>query len=175
MRCVASSSFSAGKSTVARLLAVQYGLTVYQYDYHDARRHNDRRIARLAALAGPAPAPAVAREWARAARPAALPGAPPGTVRHERRLAYPRPRVITPRDRIQAPGQPRRQRPDGKAEEAEARKAAVPKPEAIIDDEAEAEDVEGKDFIEDASELGEDDDDVAEEIVGADEEDSEEP
>lgn len=70
---------------------------------------------------------------------------------------------------------PRRQRPDGKAEEAEARKAAVPKPEAIIDDEAEAEDVEGKDFIEDASELGEDDDDVAEEIVGADEEDSEEP
>ncbi|MFB4305609.1 hypothetical protein [Actinomadura sp. GTD37] len=35
----------AGKSTVARLLAVRYGLTAYQYDYHDARGHNDRRIA----------------------------------------------------------------------------------------------------------------------------------
>jgi 2-phosphoglycerate kinase len=36
----------AGKSTVARLLAGRYGLTAYHYDYHDARGHNDRRIAR---------------------------------------------------------------------------------------------------------------------------------
>ncbi|SEG85715.1 hypothetical protein SAMN04489712_11865 [Thermomonospora echinospora] len=36
----------AGKSTVARLLALRYGLTAYHYDYHDARGHNDRRIAR---------------------------------------------------------------------------------------------------------------------------------
>ncbi|MEV0702078.1 hypothetical protein AB0I53_29770 [Saccharopolyspora sp. NPDC050389] len=40
----------AGKSTVARLLAVQYGLTTYHYDYHDARAHNDRRIARRVEL-----------------------------------------------------------------------------------------------------------------------------
>ncbi|MFC7722654.1 hypothetical protein [Nonomuraea recticatena] len=36
----------AGKSTVARLVARRYGLTAYHYDYHDARGHNDRRIAR---------------------------------------------------------------------------------------------------------------------------------
>ncbi|MEO3872208.1 hypothetical protein ABGB18_25625 [Nonomuraea sp. B12E4] len=36
----------AGKSTVARLLAIRYGLTAYHYDYHDARGHHDRRIAR---------------------------------------------------------------------------------------------------------------------------------
>ena len=36
-----------GKSTVARLLAMRHGLTAYHYDYHDARAHNDRRIARL--------------------------------------------------------------------------------------------------------------------------------
>jgi hypothetical protein len=35
----------AGKSTVARLLAIRYGLTAYHCDYHDARAHNDRRIA----------------------------------------------------------------------------------------------------------------------------------
>ncbi len=35
----------AGKSTVARLLALRYELTAYHYDYHDARGHNDRRIA----------------------------------------------------------------------------------------------------------------------------------
>lgn len=40
----------AGKSTVARLLAVRYGLTAYHYDYHDARGHNDRRIARRVKL-----------------------------------------------------------------------------------------------------------------------------
>lgn len=43
----------AGKSTVARLLAVRYGLTAYHYDYHDARAHNDRRIARRIALGQP--------------------------------------------------------------------------------------------------------------------------
>jgi hypothetical protein len=36
----------AGKSTVARILARRYGLTAYHYDYHDARGHDDRRIAR---------------------------------------------------------------------------------------------------------------------------------
>jgi hypothetical protein len=35
----------AGKSTVAGILAEQYGLTAYHYDYHDARGHDDRRIA----------------------------------------------------------------------------------------------------------------------------------
>lgn len=40
----------AGKSTVARLLAARYGLTAYHYDYHDARGHNDRRIARRVRL-----------------------------------------------------------------------------------------------------------------------------
>ncbi|NUO60770.1 MAG: hypothetical protein HOV78_29235 [Hamadaea sp.] len=40
----------AGKSTVARLLAQRYGLTAYHYDYHDARGHNDRRVARRVRL-----------------------------------------------------------------------------------------------------------------------------
>ncbi|MFD7653281.1 hypothetical protein ACFV4N_04810 [Actinosynnema sp. NPDC059797] len=35
----------AGKSTVARILAVRCGLTAYHYDYHDARGHLDRRVA----------------------------------------------------------------------------------------------------------------------------------
>lgn len=35
----------AGKSTVAGILAGRYGLTHYHYDYHDARGHQDRRIA----------------------------------------------------------------------------------------------------------------------------------
>ncbi|WP_409491765.1 hypothetical protein [Amycolatopsis sp. cmx-11-12] len=35
----------AGKSTVARLLAHRHGITVYHYDFHDARAHQDRRIA----------------------------------------------------------------------------------------------------------------------------------
>ncbi|WP_207756669.1 hypothetical protein [Nonomuraea cypriaca] len=46
----------AGKSTVARLLATRYGLTAYHYDYHDARGHDDRRIARRVRL-GESPAP----------------------------------------------------------------------------------------------------------------------
>jgi hypothetical protein len=36
----------AGKTTVAGILAEQYGLTHYHYDYHDARGHQDRRMAR---------------------------------------------------------------------------------------------------------------------------------
>ncbi|HEX6358786.1 hypothetical protein [Actinophytocola sp.] len=43
----------AGKSTVARLLAARHGVTVYHYDFHDARAHQDRRIARRAALGEP--------------------------------------------------------------------------------------------------------------------------
>ena len=47
----------AGKSTVAHLLAVRYGVTAYHYDYHDARAHNDRRIVRRIALGEPEPDP----------------------------------------------------------------------------------------------------------------------
>ncbi|GHE49250.1 hypothetical protein GCM10017673_58460 [Streptosporangium violaceochromogenes] len=53
----------AGKSTVARLLAVQYCVTVYHYDYHDARGHNDRRIARRVGLGEPATEPDPDRVW----------------------------------------------------------------------------------------------------------------
>ncbi|MFC3451680.1 hypothetical protein [Amycolatopsis speibonae] len=35
----------AGKSTVSRLLAYRLGITVYHYDFHDARAHQDRRVA----------------------------------------------------------------------------------------------------------------------------------
>ncbi|MGP4094224.1 hypothetical protein [Nonomuraea sp. KM90] len=53
----------AGKSTVARLLAVRYGLTAYHYDYHDARGHNDRRIARRVALGRPPEGPDLEQVW----------------------------------------------------------------------------------------------------------------
>ncbi|TPQ21003.1 hypothetical protein FGD71_018020 [Streptomyces sporangiiformans] len=53
----------AGKSTVARLLAVQYGITVYHYDYQDARGHNDRRIARRVGLGEPATEPHPDKVW----------------------------------------------------------------------------------------------------------------
>lgn len=43
----------AGKSTVAHLLAYRHGLTAYHYDYHDARGHDDRRIARRVRLGEP--------------------------------------------------------------------------------------------------------------------------
>jgi hypothetical protein len=36
----------AGKSTVAGIVTGRHGLTHYHYDYHDARGHQDRRIAR---------------------------------------------------------------------------------------------------------------------------------
>jgi hypothetical protein len=45
----------AGKSTVAQILAYRYGLTAYHYDYHDARAHEDRRIARDVRLGRPTP------------------------------------------------------------------------------------------------------------------------
>jgi hypothetical protein len=47
----------AGKSSVARILARRYGLTAYHYDYHDARGHDDRRIARRVRLGEPAHGP----------------------------------------------------------------------------------------------------------------------
>ncbi len=47
----------AGKSTAARILARRYGLTAYHYDYHDARGHDDRRIARRVRLGEPAHGP----------------------------------------------------------------------------------------------------------------------
>ncbi|TQM80617.1 hypothetical protein FHX81_2958 [Saccharothrix saharensis] len=42
----------AGKSTVARILAVRHGMTAYHYDYHDARGHLDRRTANNVPLLG---------------------------------------------------------------------------------------------------------------------------
>ncbi|MER6003853.1 hypothetical protein ABT120_35165 [Nonomuraea angiospora] len=53
----------AGKSTVARLLATRYGLTAYHYDYHDARAHNDRRIARRVRLGEPIADPEPDAVW----------------------------------------------------------------------------------------------------------------
>jgi hypothetical protein len=53
----------AGKSTVARLLAARHGLTAYHYDYHDARAHNDRRIARRVALGEPTADPDPDAVW----------------------------------------------------------------------------------------------------------------
>ena len=47
----------AGKSTIARTLARRYGLTAYHYDYHDARGHDDRRIARRVRLGEPPSGP----------------------------------------------------------------------------------------------------------------------
>jgi hypothetical protein len=52
-----------GKSTVARILAHRHGLTVYHYDYHDARGHQDRRIARRVALGEPAANPGPDAVW----------------------------------------------------------------------------------------------------------------
>ncbi|MEV4001703.1 hypothetical protein [Actinomadura sp. NPDC049753] len=53
----------AGKSTVTRLLADRYGLTCYNYDYHDARGHNDRRIARRIKLGQPPADPDPDATW----------------------------------------------------------------------------------------------------------------
>ncbi|MFI7439412.1 hypothetical protein [Nonomuraea indica] len=53
----------AGKSTVARLLAIRYELTAYHYDYHDARAHNDRRIARRVRLGEPIADPEPDAVW----------------------------------------------------------------------------------------------------------------
>lgn len=53
----------AGKSTVARLLAAEYGVTAYHYDYHDARAHNDRRVARRISLGEPVADPDLDSVW----------------------------------------------------------------------------------------------------------------
>jgi hypothetical protein len=55
----------AGKTTVARQLATRYGLTAYHYDYHDARAHNDRRIAARVARGEPAAGPDPDQVWVR--------------------------------------------------------------------------------------------------------------
>lgn len=53
----------AGKSTVARILALRHGLTAYHYDYHDARGHNDRRIAHRIARGEPPAEPPPDSVW----------------------------------------------------------------------------------------------------------------
>jgi hypothetical protein len=53
----------AGKSTVARLLAVGHGVTAYHYDYHDARGHNDRRLARRVRRGEPLADPDPDQTW----------------------------------------------------------------------------------------------------------------
>ncbi|MFL6074997.1 MAG: hypothetical protein ACJ73S_16485 [Mycobacteriales bacterium] len=53
----------AGKSTVARLLAVRHGLTAYHYDAHDARAHEDRRVARRVRAGEPPDGPDPERVW----------------------------------------------------------------------------------------------------------------
>ncbi|MFE9604595.1 hypothetical protein [Streptomyces hokutonensis] len=53
----------AGKTTVAELIAEQHGLTVYHYDYHDARGHQDRRIARRVARGEPVADPTPDQAW----------------------------------------------------------------------------------------------------------------
>lgn len=53
----------AGKSTVARILAVRHGVTAYHYDYHDARGHDDRRIAGQLRLGQPPAHPDPDEVW----------------------------------------------------------------------------------------------------------------
>ncbi|WP_307802045.1 hypothetical protein [Actinomadura violacea] len=48
---------------MARLLAVRYGLTAYHYDYHDARGHDDRRVARRVRLGQSPDAPDPDATW----------------------------------------------------------------------------------------------------------------
>ncbi|MFF8268332.1 hypothetical protein ACF059_13160 [Streptomyces sp. NPDC016562] len=52
-----------GKTTVAEIVAMRHGLTVYHYDYHDARGHQDRRIARRVALGEPLGDPSPDHVW----------------------------------------------------------------------------------------------------------------
>ena len=56
----------AGKSTVARLLAHTFGVTVYHYNHHDARAHNDRRIADRVRLGEPPAGPDPEKAWVQA-------------------------------------------------------------------------------------------------------------
>ncbi|MFI7121441.1 hypothetical protein [Amycolatopsis sp. NPDC049868] len=53
----------AGKSTVSRLLARRHGITVYHYDFHDARAHQDRRIAHRVRNGSPVADPAPETVW----------------------------------------------------------------------------------------------------------------
>lgn len=53
----------AGKTTVADLVAREYGLTAYHYDYHSARGHQDRLIARRVARGEPADGPGPDEVW----------------------------------------------------------------------------------------------------------------
>ncbi|MGW4778520.1 hypothetical protein ACWEPA_17895 [Streptomyces filamentosus] len=53
----------AGKTTVAETVATWHGLTVYHYDHHDARGHQDRRIARRVARGEPVEDPGPDRVW----------------------------------------------------------------------------------------------------------------
>jgi 2-phosphoglycerate kinase len=53
----------AGKSTVARILARRHGVTAYHYDYHDARGHDDRRIAARVRAGRPAGPPDPENVW----------------------------------------------------------------------------------------------------------------
>ncbi|NUP33484.1 MAG: hypothetical protein HOU01_17490 [Streptomycetaceae bacterium] len=52
-----------GKSTVAEIIAEEHGLTVYHYDYHDARGHQDRRVARRVARGEPVADPTPDQVW----------------------------------------------------------------------------------------------------------------
>jgi hypothetical protein len=62
----------AGKTTVAGLLTDRFHLVHYHYDYHDARGHEDRRIAaRLRHARKTAEAPAASAHTAKTAPPAA--------------------------------------------------------------------------------------------------------
>jgi hypothetical protein len=52
-----------GKSTVARILARRHGVTAYQYDFHDARGHEDRRIAERVRRGEPPEGPSPDARW----------------------------------------------------------------------------------------------------------------
>ncbi|MFG1648279.1 hypothetical protein ACGFIE_00005 [Micromonospora sp. NPDC049275] len=55
----------AGKSTVAVNLALRHGLTAYLYDRHDARGHDDRRIADRVRRGEPPAGPDPETTWVR--------------------------------------------------------------------------------------------------------------
>ncbi|MGC4877970.1 hypothetical protein ACLQ26_17145 [Micromonospora sp. DT43] len=55
----------AGKSTVAVKLALRHGLTAYLYDRHDARGHDDRRIADRVRRGEPPAGPDPETTWVR--------------------------------------------------------------------------------------------------------------
>ncbi|MEV7329334.1 hypothetical protein [Micromonospora sp. NPDC093244] len=55
----------AGKSTVAVTLALRHGLTAYLYDRHDARGHDDRRIADRVRRGEPPAGPDPETTWVR--------------------------------------------------------------------------------------------------------------